>query len=170
MTLPQNPVITLNQKRGIKPAKKDEIRFQLLADSCSQPRGASSCRMGRAWTNIASRTAAALCRVSCSCWISRVCWQTNTSETNCAISVSMILQRRVLASSAVAAFPVLVGADLSSVLTVRMPLCRGREEGCHDQQCAWESPEQHHGGSAHLPPALLCHGPAGCQSCESRCG
>ena len=62
LTLPQRPLITLNQKTGIKAAKTDESRFQAQADSGSQPlaRGVSGFRAGRAWANIASRTAAAL--------------------------------------------------------------------------------------------------------------
>ena len=83
LTLPQRPLITLNQKTGIKTAKTEESLFQLPADSGSLPREASGFSMGRAWTNIAYRTAAELSLMSCSCWVSRpACLQTNTWETN----------------------------------------------------------------------------------------
>ena len=97
LTLPQRPLITLNQKTGIKTAKIGESLFQLLADNCSQPpRKGSGFRLGRAWTNIASRTAVALYLMSCSCGMSRGCLQMNTSETNSAISVSILCRQRNL--------------------------------------------------------------------------
>ena len=97
LTLPQRPLITLNQKTGIKTAKIGESLFQLLADNCSQPpRKGSGFRLGRACTNIASRTAVALYLMSCSCGMSRGCLQMNTSETNSAISVSILCRQRNL--------------------------------------------------------------------------
>jgi hypothetical protein len=60
LTPPQRPLITLNQKTGIKTAKIDESRFQVQADSGSQSTGVSGFKAGCAWANIAFRTAGAL--------------------------------------------------------------------------------------------------------------